>query len=83
MKYTVKNTKGKNVKVFDNIGRQIRGVISYNTKTFEITFMPTYVNPIGEKTFMSELDENGKGTIKKVTTIWRGSYAKINGVRVK
>lgn len=81
MKLTVKNTKGKKVEIFDTVGRKISGVCAFDTKTCKITFF--VLN--GTRTnspCLSELDSKGKSRTKKITTIWKGAYAIVDGIRV-
>jgi len=83
MKLTVKNTKGKNVKIHDNLGRPISSVASFDTETGRITFYVLSRGSEGGIGHRTELDSKGKSRVKKISTIWRGAYATIDGIRVK
>ena len=83
MKFTVKNTKNKRVKVKDYMGKTIPLVFSYNTKT-KMTGLYLqsahknngYANAIVGK-------KNGKSYVVKVNIVIPGSYAEVNGKVVK
>lgn len=76
MIYTMENTIGKKIKVYDNMGREIRFVTYYDTVTFEMEFMPTFVTDDGTPRMYSEVTEDGP-RVKQVRTVWPGSYARI------
>ena len=80
MKLTVKNAKGNKVEIFDTMKRKISNVVEFDTKTCKITFFVS-CGPTFE--ILSELDSKGKPRAKKVSTIWRGAYAVVDGVRLK
>lgn len=77
MIYTVENTIGKKIKVYDNMGREIKYVTYYDTDTFEIEFMPSFLTSDGKVSTYSEIGEDGEPTVKRVRTVWFGSYARI------
>lgn len=81
MKFNVQNTENKNIKIYDNMGREIKFVSAYDTETCEITFMPTFVRGEGKFGAYTEITDDGNIETKKITTIWKGTYAEINGVR--
>lgn len=79
MKFTLKNTKGMKVKIFDNLGRELPKVFMFDTKTHKIAFYVTDKNG----NVMSEAYARGKKyRAKTVRTIWHGAYAVVEGVRI-
>jgi hypothetical protein len=78
MIFTAENTKGKNVRILDNMGRLIPKPSYFDTETCEIEFFVTDE----EGRVLSEITEDGSGQAKKVKTIWRGAYAELDGNKV-
>lgn len=83
MKLTVENTVGKKVKIFDPMDKEIQLVRAYDTQTCEVTFIPVYMTSEGVATPFTEKTEDGNNVIKEVTTVWKGSYAVVDGVRIE
>lgn len=98
MKLTVKNTRNKDVKIFDMHGIMIPGVKSFDTKTGETELYLRGILPADKsaRTVRSKLnmrkgsfieDEDGhlqtNSEIVVLKTRIKGAYAKINGKIVK
>lgn len=86
MIFTPENTKGKTSEVFDALGRQIKGVIEFNSKTYEIKFIPlcSFAMPEGTGPFpvMKSNIHNVNDinmTIANMTV--PGAYIKLDGVK--
>ena len=77
---TTKNTKNKNVKVKDAMGRYISHAFYYNTKTKRTG---VYLHAVaGNKKSVVTANKDGRGYIVKTYVVIPGSYAEINGKKV-
>jgi hypothetical protein len=79
MIFTVANTKDKEVKVFDSMGREIKYVNYYDTETCEISFFPLTVTETGKISVLSEQVDSGMSQLKEIRTVWPGSYIEVDG----
>lgn len=84
MKLTIKNTKGKDVKIRDAMGRHIPHVFEYDTKTKRARlFLYAKVDGSNNSSVVTARSSKGVGYAIKANLILPGSYAEIDGKKVK
>lgn len=77
MIFDVDSTRGKKVRILDQMGREIPFVRSFNTETCEIEF---YIKGKDSNHMLTELDEDGDPQAKVIKTVWLGAKAEVDGV---